>query len=132
VIERLEALLGDGDRVGVLTTFLTEIVLMPPTEQEMLRSLPNWPARVAAAHTIPRELRADESYLFEPARFSSQKTPTLLLLGGASPLFFAAAIDLIHAALSESQVVTLAGQQHTAINTAPELFAREVIAFAQA
>jgi hypothetical protein len=29
-------------------------------------SLPAWQARVAAAHTIPRELRAVKAYRFDP------------------------------------------------------------------
>ena len=39
-------------------------------EIEMMRSLPVWPARVALAPTIPREMSAWESYVsnFDPAR----------------------------------------------------------------
>jgi pimeloyl-ACP methyl ester carboxylesterase len=128
-IERLEALLDQGDRAGVVTNFFTQIVHMPPAELKLLQSLPNWPARVAAAHTIPRELRADETYRFDAARFKDMRTPTLLLLGGDSPALFRAAIETVHRALPQSRVVVLPGQQHTAINTAPELFARELLAF---
>jgi hypothetical protein len=39
------------------------------------------------------------------------------------------AIEAVHAALPESQVRILAGKQHAAINTAPEVFAREVVEF---
>jgi pimeloyl-ACP methyl ester carboxylesterase len=128
-IEHLQKLLDQGDQQGVVTTFFTEIVRMPPAELKMLRSLPNWEARVAAAHTIPRELRADVSYRFDASRFKGAKTPTLLLLGGGSPPFFKAAIDLVHGAISSTRVVVLPGQQHAAMNTAPELFLREVLAF---
>jgi pimeloyl-ACP methyl ester carboxylesterase len=127
--ERLEALLAKGDRVGVVKTFFTSIVHMPASELAALEALPNWPGRVAAAHTLPREMRADGAFALDRARFSEMKTPTLLLLGGASPPFFKAAIDLLHATLPHNRVVVLPGQQHTAINTAPELFAREVLAF---
>jgi pimeloyl-ACP methyl ester carboxylesterase len=129
--ERLETMLAAGEKAGVVTTFFREIVRMPPAELTMLQSLPNWPARVAAAHTIPRELRVPELYAFQPTRFAEMRTPTLLLLGGDSPPFFKAAIDAVNKALPESRVVVMPGQQHTAMNTAPELFLREVLAFLQ-
>jgi pimeloyl-ACP methyl ester carboxylesterase len=122
-------LLDAGDREGAVTTFLQDIAHVPPHEMEILRSAPNWQARLAAAYTIPRELRGSNEYVFEPARFSALTTPTLLLLGGDSPVFFKAGIEAVHAALPDSRVVVMPGQQHTAMNTAPELFTREVIRF---
>ena len=88
-----------------------------------------WPARVAAAHTLPRELRAHEGYRFRAERFQRLKTPTLLLVGGDSPDFFKAAIATVNAALLNSRVLVLPGQQHIAMDTAPELFVSEVLAF---
>jgi hypothetical protein len=35
----------------------------------------------------------------------------------------------VHGALPTSRIVVLPGQQHVAINTAPELFVRELVAF---
>jgi pimeloyl-ACP methyl ester carboxylesterase len=129
VIERLDSLLDAGDRAGVLTTFMREIVRMPAHELELFQSSPAFPARVAAAHTLPRELRAHEAYRFEPERFKNLHIPTLLLLGGDSPPFFKAAVEAADAALPNSRVVVLPGQQHIAIDTAPDLFVREVLAF---
>jgi pimeloyl-ACP methyl ester carboxylesterase len=129
LLERIEALLAAGDRAGVVTTFFREIVRMPAAELSMLMTLPNWPARVATAPTIARELRAHEQYHFEPNRFTALRTPTLLLLGADSPPFFRSAIDAVHAAISTSSIVVMPGQQHVAINTAPELFLREVLTF---
>jgi len=129
VIERLQGLLDAGDREGVVTTFFGETVRMPASELARLRSLPNWPARVAAAHTIPRELRADEDYRFDAARFSNLRVPTLLLLGGESPPFFETALARIEQAMPSSHITVLPGQRHTAMNSAPELFVSEVVAF---
>jgi pimeloyl-ACP methyl ester carboxylesterase len=84
---------------------------------------------VAAAHTLPRELRAHEAYRFEPERFRHLNVRTLLLLGGDSPALFKASIEALHDALPNSRVVILPGQQHIAIDTAPDLFAQEVQAF---
>lgn len=104
---------------------------MPPHEIEILRSSPAWGARVAATHTLPRELRAAEEYRFEPERFTGLTVTTLLLLGGDSPDFFKVSAHTMNAALPNSRVVVLPGQQHIAMDTAPELFVREVTAFLQ-
>lgn len=129
IIDKLDALLDAGDRSGVITTFMREVVRMPPDELALFQSSPAFSARVAAAHTLPRELRAHEAYRFEPERFNRLNVPTLLLLGGDSPPFFKAAIEVLHAALPISRIAVLPRQQHIAIDTAPDLFAREVLAF---
>ena len=69
VIERLETLLGAGDRDGVVATTMREVAGLPPEVVEYMRSQPAWQARVAAAHTIPRELRAVKAYRLDPERF---------------------------------------------------------------
>jgi pimeloyl-ACP methyl ester carboxylesterase len=86
-------------------------------------------ARLAAAHTLPRELRAHQGYRFDATRFQAMATPTLLLLGGDSLAFFRASTEAIAATLPASRTAVLPGQQHTAMDTAPELFVREVLAF---
>ena len=99
-----------------------------------MQSLPAWQGRLLAAHTIPREERlyvlgAPEQYRFDAERFASVRVKTRLLLGGDSPAFFKSSIDAVHAAVSTSDIVVMPGQQHTAMNTAPELFLHEVISF---
>ena len=128
-IDKLQALLDAGDRERVVATFMREVVRMPPHELELFMASPAFPARVAAAHTLPREMRAAERYRLEPARFKAVGAPTLLLLGGDSPAFFRAAIEAVHAALPNSRIVVLPGQRHIAMDTAPDLFAREASAF---
>lgn len=129
-VNNMEDLLAAGDRDGVVTLMLRDVVRMPPYELTLLRSVPAWAGRVAAAHTIVRELQATNgSHDFKPERFRSLMTPTLLLLGGDSPEFLRAATESLHALLPNSRVVVMPGQQHTAMNTAPALFVREVLAF---
>lgn len=128
-VAQIQALTDDGRNEEALTIFFRDIVNVPPHEMTMLRSLPNWPARVAAAHTIPREMFGSDGYVFEPGRFVGLDTPTLLLLGGDSPAFLRAATERVHAALPHSRIAVLPGQQHTAMNTAPELFTQEVLQF---
>jgi pimeloyl-ACP methyl ester carboxylesterase len=133
-VDELDSLLAAGDRQGVLETFFLKVVKMPPGELAMLKSLPAWQGRVAAAHTIPREERlyvkgGAAEYRLRPERFAAVHVPTLLLEGGDSPSFFKSAIAAVHDALPDSRVVVLPGQQHAAMNTAPELFLREVLGF---
>lgn len=103
---------------------------MPPHELELLRAVPAWQGRVAAAHTIPREMDASNGgYQFDRAKFARLTTPTLLLLGGDSPAFLAAATHALHEILPNNRLVVMPGQQHTAMNTAPDLFVGAVLDF---
>lgn len=130
--KRMQALLDAGDRDGVIAAFLQDVAGMPPEQVEMMRSLPAWHGRTAAAHTILRESRAIEAYgRFDAGRYSTINTPTLLLLGGDSPSIYRDSIDALHAALPNNRLVILPGQQHVAMNTAPDLFVREVLTFLQ-
>ena len=127
---RMQRLMDSGDHEGVISTFLLEAARIPPADLEKLRAAPSWHGRVAAAHTILRENTGlEEQPLFDATRFASVHVPTLLLLGGDSPALYTDAIRTIHAALSTSRVVILPGQQHVAMNTAPDLFVREVLTF---
>jgi pimeloyl-ACP methyl ester carboxylesterase len=129
LIDRLEELLAAGKREDLLMTFIRELLRMPASEQALFRASPFWPARVAAAHTLPRELRSHEQYRPEPDRFKTLTVPTLLMVGGDSPSFFKAPIETLSRTLPNNQVAVLPGQQHVAMDTAPELFTREVLAF---
>ena len=90
-VDQLEALLEAGDREGVLTKFVQEVLHMSPQDFENYRASAAWPSRVAAAHTLPRELRAQEQYHFLPERFKAIKISTLLLMGEHSPIHLRAA-----------------------------------------
>jgi pimeloyl-ACP methyl ester carboxylesterase len=125
----LEELMQAGDREGVVETFLQDGARVPPHELAQMKALPAWQARVAAAQTIPRELAASDAYRFDATRFCALAVPTLLLLGGESPAFYGAALEALHGALPNSRIAILAGQRHAAMDTAPELFVREALAF---
>ncbi len=129
VVDRIQGLVDTGDGDGAVSTFFREIVRMPEQELALLRSLPAWKARVAAAHTLPREMKLEEQYAFVPERFRSINVPTLLLLGGNSPVFLKSATELVRRTLPNSRIAVLPGQQHAAMNTAPELFTAEVLKF---
>ena len=96
---------------------------------EQLRAAPTWPVRVAAAHTVAREVRAEEAYVLEPERFRDVAAPALLLLGGESPGWAREGTERIREALPDARVAVLPGEGHAAIMTAPELVADEVTRF---
>ena len=129
MLAEMERLIEDGERDEALVLFLGDVAGMPPAELDALRSAPNWPARVEAVHTVLREERARKAYAFESAKFADLTTPTLLLLGGDTAPLHRAATEALDETLPNSRVVVLPGQAHAAMNTAPELFADEVLAF---
>jgi pimeloyl-ACP methyl ester carboxylesterase len=129
LIGELTAALARGEREEVVAQFLREGARVPPDQLALMQSLPAWKARVAAAHTIPRELHEAQTYRWHPEQFAAVSTPTLLLLGGASPPPFRYAIEAVHAGMASSRIAVLPGQHHVAIDTAPELFLRETLGF---
>jgi len=128
-IEQLQALIDAGDRERALTVFYRVIAGLSPLEIEQVKSSPVWPARLAIAHTLPREMRADERYRFDAQRFKDLHTPTLLLGGGDSRDFEKKGNELVAAALPNSRVAVMPGQGHIAMYTAPDLFLYEVLSF---
>lgn len=113
----------------MLAVLLGEVAGLPPDQIELMRSLPAWEARLAAADTIPREERATQEYAFHPERFRDLRVPTLFLLGGDSPPAFAAAGEAVRAALPDCRIAVMPGQRHAAMDTATELFTAEVLSF---
>jgi pimeloyl-ACP methyl ester carboxylesterase len=130
--DELLRLLDEGDREGALFCFFREVVGVPESELVLLKNHPVWPARIAAAHTIPREAHAEESYGLDLSRLAELSVPTLLMLGGDSPEYFREAAARLHAALPDSRIHVMPGQQHIAMDTAPDEFAAAIFAFAAA
>lgn len=128
-LDRLETMLRAGDYEGVLVMHYRKIAGLGPEEIEQFRSSPVWQERVATANTLPRELRADAQYRFDALRFKNLHIPTLLLTGSASRVFEKKGIDMLAAALPNSQVSVMKGQDHVAMYSAPELFVNEVHKF---
>jgi pimeloyl-ACP methyl ester carboxylesterase len=102
---------------------------LTPDELEQIGASPTWSARVAAAHSVAREVRAEEACHLDPARFAQLATPVLLLLGEESPDWAREGTDRIRAIVPDARVALLRGEGHAAIMTAPELVAEEVARF---
>ena len=128
-LAEMKALLDAGEDEEALILFLNEVADIPPAQIDALRAAPNWQARVDAAHTAYRESQAPDSYHFDPARFEQMTAPTLLLMGGESPRRLKDAVESVADALPDSRIVVLEGQEHVAMNTAPDLFVDAVLSF---
>jgi pimeloyl-ACP methyl ester carboxylesterase len=130
-LDRLDDLARRGDLEAVLTEFYVEVGLQPE-QVNAERMLPDWGSRVAAAATIPRELRAAEQvWKPNPNAYREFTTPTLLLLGSESPEWAKQATETATTLIRDSRVVILQGQGHIATATAAggRLIAAEVAAF---
>ena len=128
-VERLEELVAAGDREeALIETF--RLIGLSDEEIEHIRAAPSWPARIAAAHTVPRELRAEAEHRGEASTLASLETPVLFLLGEESPGWARASTEELHAVLPDSTITILPGQGHAATMTAPALVADEIARFA--
>jgi pimeloyl-ACP methyl ester carboxylesterase len=130
LVTNVERLVAAREREAAVETFLAAGPRVPAHELAVMKSHAQaWTARVAAAHTIPRELRASTDYRFDAKQFSSVSTPMMLLLGSASAPPFRAALEVVKAAIPQAELALLPNQQHTAMDTAPDMFLREVLRF---
>ena len=131
VLDGIQALIDAGDREGAVMAFGRDILRLATAQAAQLRASPRLlESRKAAIHTVVRELRVNEgAYLAPVERLRTLTTPVLLLVGGDSPTNLHEGAETLRTVLPNYHLVTMPGQQHTAMNTAPELFAGEVIRF---
>lgn len=127
-LDRIENLVARDQREEAILHAL-RVFGLAPEEVERMRASSTWSTRVAAAHTVTREVRAEEAYRVDPERFRDLAAPALLLLGDESPDWAREGTERIRAALPDARVAILRGQGHVAIMTAPELVADEVARF---
>ncbi len=131
LISTIEDLLGAGRTEDALVFFLREGADLTEPEIELLRSNPDaWQLRLDNAWTIPREWGVQRRYEFEEHRFRNMRAPTLLLVGSESPSRVLRAAHAVARALPDARVSEMAGQEHIAMYTAPDLFVEEVVRFA--
>jgi pimeloyl-ACP methyl ester carboxylesterase/quinol monooxygenase YgiN len=126
---RLQALVDADEREEALLVFFREVVQVPEPQLAIMRKQPAWPARVAAAHTITREMHVERDYALDMARLRTVTTPTLLLLGGESQALFREATERLDRALPHSRIHEMPGQQHVAMDVIPDEFVRIVSEF---
>lgn len=132
VMTRLEALAAADDRAGLLTYFLGTVVGMTAAELDAYRASPSWPARVAAAPTVVREMWAEATEEAGPERYAAIRIPVLQLVGGDSSRLFSDGTWALDRLLPHGRVVVIPGARHAAHHTHPGRFAAEVRTFLDA
>lgn len=116
-----------GDQV--VETFFREALGLDGDDIETMRAQPSWPSRVAAAPTLPRELRNTPEDLFDATQAASVNVPTLLLQGSESPESMLADVRTVAEAVPDVRVAILEGQAHSADFLAPQLVADHLLEF---
>jgi len=126
--------LADLDRAGrheaLLETFLRRVVGMDEAALAAYRADPVWPLRVAAAHTIPRELAAEGgSAAASLDALGRVRQPVLQILGGDSVLAFREATLALDERLADGRVVVIEGARHAAHHTHPDAMVAAITSF---
>ena len=129
LIEAVRDALDRRANEEALTTFLAGIVGMSEAELAAYRANPVWPARVAAAHTILREVEAETSAAASLETLGRVTVPVLLLLGSISRSPFRIGTDALVARLARARVQVLEGAAHAAHHTHAREFVNAVEAF---
>jgi len=129
-IDEMQRLVATGDRDGVVAIHLRNIINTPEDVIEKQREqAQSWAARMAMAHTMPRELHALRSHAFEPDRYGIIDVPVRFLVGektiGRGPETARRLIE----AIPHADLVLLEGQGHFGYLSAPELVARQLVDF---
>jgi pimeloyl-ACP methyl ester carboxylesterase len=127
VLEQIQVLIDRGENEDAILLFMRKVAKIAEDELEIYRSTPLWEPRLSLAPTLPREMKIDSTYHFDPNRFKQMDTPALLLVGGSSPEVYQEEIQTLHHALPDSQIVVLPGQQHIAHHIHPELLAQVLL-----
>ena len=130
VVARMESMIRAAEREQALVIFQREIVMIAPSEIDSMRARPSWPRQVAGIESSLRQIRALSEYRFDPKRASTLNVPTLLLAGSetASPQL-KRAIDGLLDSLPNGSLFVFEGQQHNAMDTVPQQFAKTVTDF---
>jgi pimeloyl-ACP methyl ester carboxylesterase len=130
VLDELRALDDADDPAAVLSTFMTRVVGMDDAGLAAYRADPVWPLRVAAAHTIVRELESESASPEAGLEALGQvRQPVLQVLGGDSRPEFGEATRALDDRLVDGRIVVIAGARHAAHHTHPEAFVRAVTSF---
>jgi pimeloyl-ACP methyl ester carboxylesterase len=123
---RMTAMFARGQAGRAMVSFLTEIIGLTPAQVLQLRNTPrSYDVLRVAAATLPREAVALAG-LDLPGLAGPVTCPVLLLLGTQSPPWARDITGALAAALPGAELVTLPGQGHDAIDSAPELLVAEL------
>ena len=126
---RMDALLASGDRDGVVELLFRELEDLSDADMAAFKAAPSWSGRVAAAHTITREIRGEMTARLQLELARTVTVPVLLVTGGNSPDPAKPYARIVAEALPDARVVVLDGHDHVADALYPEFFASRVLPF---
>jgi pimeloyl-ACP methyl ester carboxylesterase len=129
VEERMDALLATGDRDGVVETLFRSLEAMSDEDMAALQAAPSWAGRVAAAHTVTREIRGETGAHLDPDVAARIKVPVLLLIGAMSNDPAKPQAEAVATTLPDARVEVIEGQQHVADILQPGAFAARLLRF---
>ena len=103
---------AQGKRGDAVEYFMTQVVGLPAEFAGFARTQPWWPQQEALAHTLAYDAEIMGDYSLPAAHAVAVTIPTLVLIGGATFPWLAAAVDALVAALPNGRQQTLEGQEH--------------------
>lgn len=127
--DKIQALLDAGDEDGAVAVMFRDVVGVNEDQLSWMRQQPMWAGRMAAAHTLPRELRAGRSATFSTADLRGIASSILLLIGGQNEQLFRQDAEEMCSVLKDGRIAVLPDQGRMAIDTAPEMLAETVVSF---
>ena len=129
LIDSMRDALARGQADEAVTHFVTGVFHPEPEELASMRNLTLWKDMCRTAPLMLRELEAVDAFKLDAQAYRSWTIPTLLVLGGESPPQYRATIERLNTILTGSRVVVLEGAGHSAMRTAPDLFAGAILDF---
>lgn len=117
-----------GEWDALVDTFLSEALLVPRVDIEELKATDGWADWIADAPATLEDLSAISRLAYRPERFAAVGIPAALFVGSESIRELYQTDDLA-GVLPDARIVTLEGQAHEGMTTAPEQFVREVVGF---
>jgi pimeloyl-ACP methyl ester carboxylesterase len=129
VMQQVDRSLADGDPDGAIEALFRPVEDVSEADLAALRAAPSWPGRVAAAHTLPREISGEAQARLELEQAAKIRGPVLLVTGEESTDPARSEVGAVAAALADAQQLVLPRQQHIADILDPETFAKHLLDF---
>jgi pimeloyl-ACP methyl ester carboxylesterase len=129
VLVAIRSLLDAGDYDEVIRIAMRESVGMSEEEIAALEAGPGWEHLCGVAEAVPHDWMLWEEQL-NAENVRAVRAAVLMITGSDSPVWLRAGAEAVLAALPNVRRALLPGQGHSAMITAPELFAKTVTDFA--
>lgn len=113
-IDEIDAAVDAGDNDTAIALVFREILGVSDSDIAAMRATPEWQGRLAVAHTVAREARAEQDWVWQPGQFDGIDAATLLLSGSDSPDELKDITVSAAAAIPGARVLVLDGHAHFA------------------